>query len=124
MLDISPLWFTVQLAQFLFLLVFLNKVLFQPLLKLFKEREDNTSGALEKASQRRQLTSDQRDLLVRTLKGLGAHPDRLWREDLAIAQTSIARITAKPASSIDPTALRRQIDDILGRFTVYYEVTV
>ena len=37
---------------------------------------------------------------------------------------TIARIAAKPASSSDPTVLRRQIEDILGRFTVHYEVTV
>jgi fatty-acyl-CoA synthase len=37
---------------------------------------------------------------------------------------TIAMITAKPSSSIDSIALRRQIDNILGRFTVHYEVTV
>jgi F-type H+-transporting ATPase subunit b len=62
MLDISPLWFLVQLAQFLFLLVFLNKVLFQPLLKLFKERDDNTKGALETA---RALDKDKDDVLAK-----------------------------------------------------------
>ncbi len=49
MLDIELKWFLVQLAQFLFLLVFLNAVLYKPLLALFKEREDNTTGALESA---------------------------------------------------------------------------
>ena len=49
MLEIELKWFIVQLANFLFLLVFLNIVLFKPLLRLFKEREDNTKGALEKA---------------------------------------------------------------------------
>lgn len=37
---------------------------------------------------------------------------------------TIAYIIAKPTSSTDVTTLRRQIDDILGRFTVHYEVTV
>ncbi len=49
MLDIELKWFLVQLAQFLFLLVFLNAVLFKPLLALFEERKDKTTGALESA---------------------------------------------------------------------------
>lgn len=49
MLEINPVWFLVQLINFLFLLVFLNAVLYKPLLRLFKEREDNTKGALESA---------------------------------------------------------------------------
>ncbi len=49
MLDIQLKWFLAQLAQFLFLLFFLNAVLYKPLLRLFKEREDNTTGALESA---------------------------------------------------------------------------
>jgi len=37
---------------------------------------------------------------------------------------TIAIITAKPTSSTDSTALGRQIDQILGQFTVHYEVRV
>ena len=49
MLDIYPVWFLVQLATVTFLFLFLNYYLFQPFLRLFKEREDNTQGALDKA---------------------------------------------------------------------------
>ena len=42
-------WFFVQLVNFLILFVFLNYFLFQPFLRLFKERKDNTEGALESA---------------------------------------------------------------------------
>jgi len=49
MLEING-WFFVQLANFLILLFLLNTILFKPLLKLFKEREDNTKGALDSAS--------------------------------------------------------------------------
>ena len=49
MLEIELKWFIVQLVNFLFLLFFLNIILFRPLLRLFKEREDNTKGALENA---------------------------------------------------------------------------
>ena len=48
MLDING-WFFVQLANIIILFLFLNYVLFQPFLRLFKEREDNTQGALDKA---------------------------------------------------------------------------
>jgi len=51
MLEINPVWFLVQLINFLFLLVFLNVVLYKPLLRLFKERENSTKGALESAKE-------------------------------------------------------------------------
>jgi F-type H+-transporting ATPase subunit b len=49
MLEVNS-WFFVQLANFLILLFLLNTILFKPLLKLFKERDDNTKGALDSAS--------------------------------------------------------------------------
>jgi F-type H+-transporting ATPase subunit b len=48
MLEING-WLFVQLANFLILLFLLNIILFKPLLKLFKDRDDSTKGALEKA---------------------------------------------------------------------------
>ncbi len=50
MLDING-WFFVQLANFAILFFILNNMLFKPVLKKFKEREDITEGALEKARQ-------------------------------------------------------------------------
>ena len=49
MLDIDPLWFTVQLVNFLVLLFVLNKILFRPVLRQLKERDDRINGYLEKA---------------------------------------------------------------------------
>ena len=49
MLDINN-WFFVQLANFVLLLIILNAILFKPMLRLFKERDDNTKGALARAS--------------------------------------------------------------------------
>ncbi len=37
---------------------------------------------------------------------------------------TIALVTAEPTSCTDATTLRREIEDILGRFTIHYEVTV
>jgi F-type H+-transporting ATPase subunit b len=48
MLDVNA-WFFAQLANFIFLLIILNAILYKPFLRLFKERDENTKGALEKA---------------------------------------------------------------------------
>jgi F-type H+-transporting ATPase subunit b len=48
MLELNKLFF-VQLANFLILFFLLNYILFKPLLRLFKERDDRTKGFLEKA---------------------------------------------------------------------------
>lgn len=48
MLELNK-WFFFQLANFLLLLIFLNFFLFKPFLRLFKERQDRTQGALEEA---------------------------------------------------------------------------
>jgi F-type H+-transporting ATPase subunit b len=42
-------WFIVLAANFLVLLFILNKILFQPLLKVFKDREEAIDGSLEAA---------------------------------------------------------------------------
>ncbi len=48
MLDMNG-WFFVQLANVVILFLVLNNMLFKPVLKKFKEREEMTEGALEKA---------------------------------------------------------------------------
>lgn len=48
MLEVNG-WFFAQLANFLILLFLLNTILFKPLMKLFKERDDNTKGAIDSA---------------------------------------------------------------------------
>jgi F-type H+-transporting ATPase subunit b len=42
-------WFFVLAANFLFMVWLLNRILFKPLLKLFKERDEAISGSLEAA---------------------------------------------------------------------------
>ncbi len=49
MLDIDLIWFTVQLINFLVLLFVLNIILFKPILRLLKERDDRINGYLEKS---------------------------------------------------------------------------
>ena len=51
MLDIDKLWLLVLTANFLGLMYILNIILFRPLLKVFKEREDTIKGSLEAAKE-------------------------------------------------------------------------
>jgi len=48
MLDVNY-WFFAQLANFILLLIILNAILYKPFLRLFRERDENTRGAIEKA---------------------------------------------------------------------------
>jgi len=49
MLDIQLKWLLVLAANFFVLLFFLNILLFKPLLKIFKEREDTVKDSLDAA---------------------------------------------------------------------------
>ena len=49
MLDFDGFWFLILLANFLILLAVLNSILFQPISKIFKERDAATKGALDEA---------------------------------------------------------------------------
>jgi F-type H+-transporting ATPase subunit b len=51
MLDIVPKWFFILLLNFLVLLYVLNIILFRPLVKLFKERDNSTRGSLDAAKE-------------------------------------------------------------------------
>jgi F-type H+-transporting ATPase subunit b len=61
MLDVNS-WFFVQLANFILLLIILNIILYKPFLRLFRERDENTKGALESA---KALDKEKDDLLAR-----------------------------------------------------------
>lgn len=51
MLDIHPKWLLVLMANFIILLFLLNEILYKPLLKIFKERDDATKGSLKAAQE-------------------------------------------------------------------------
>ncbi len=51
MLDIHINWLLILAANFLGLMVVLNIILYKPLLRVFKEREDSTKGALNAAKE-------------------------------------------------------------------------
>src|SRR4030043_924847 len=50
MLDIN-IWFFVMAINFFALLIILNIILFKPLLKIFKEREDSVKNSIDSANQ-------------------------------------------------------------------------
>ena len=58
MLDIHLNWLIVLTINFLVLLFILNAILFKPLLKIFKEREDTVKGALDTAKEMQQKRED------------------------------------------------------------------
>jgi len=49
MLDIEPKWFLVLIGIFLANIVILNALLFRPMLRVFKEREEAIDGSLDDA---------------------------------------------------------------------------
>jgi len=55
-------WFFVQLINFLVLIILLNRILFKPLLNLFKERGDRIKNALDSA---RAMEKEKEELLQR-----------------------------------------------------------
>ncbi len=59
MLELNK-WFFAQLINFLVLLILLNYILFRPLLRLFKERDERINGSLNKA---RAVDKEREDLL-------------------------------------------------------------
>jgi F-type H+-transporting ATPase subunit b len=50
MLDIYPMWLLVMAVNFFILLIILNTILYKPLLKMFKERDDTVKGSLDAAN--------------------------------------------------------------------------
>jgi len=66
MLDIHMNWMLILAANFLVLLYLLNIILFRPILKIFKEREDSVKGSLAAA----------KDMIARKEEGIA----RLSRE--------------------------------------------
>lgn len=73
MLELNIKWFIVLIVNFLVLLYLLNIILFKPLLKLFKEREENIKGAFEIA---KEMTKKKDDAIAALNKELAAARDK------------------------------------------------
>lgn len=59
MLELNK-WFFVQVINFLLLIILLNQILFKPLLRLFKERQDHVKNSLDRA---KSMDKEREDLL-------------------------------------------------------------
>jgi F-type H+-transporting ATPase subunit b len=68
MLDIQPQWLIVLLINFIVLMFLLNTILFKPLMKIFKEREDSVKGNLDAA---KNMTDQREEGIARLNRELG-----------------------------------------------------
>ncbi|MBF0327927.1 MAG: ATP synthase F0 subunit B [Nitrospirae bacterium] len=98
-------WFFVLLANFLILLVVLNKILFQPLAKIMKERETAVNGALDEA---KSLTSKKDEAIVKMNLELQATrqkaknvSDSIRAEGQAVQKDALSKAEAEAVSMIE-----------------------
>jgi F-type H+-transporting ATPase subunit b len=111
MLEINN-WFFVQLANFILLLLVLNKILYKPMLRLFKEREDSTKGALDSA---KSMDSAKDDVLAQidaklskargkarmTFEELSSEGMEMQRNALDSAQNQAVEINRKAKADLE-----------------------
>jgi len=111
MLEINN-WFFVQLANFILLLIILNKILYKPMLRLFKEREDSTKGALDSA---KSMDSAKDDVLAQidaklskargkarmTFEELSSEGMEMQRNALDSAQNQAVEINRKAKADLE-----------------------
>ena len=115
MLELQVKWFLVLLVNFLVLIYVLNILLFKPLLRLFKEREDNVNGALGAAKDMnqkkdetianlsRELT-DARNKAKGTFEALRAEGANTQREAFSKAEAEAADILQKARQELKAEA--------------------
>ena len=115
MLELQVKWFLVLLVNFLVLIYVLNILLFEPLLRLFKEREDNVNGALGAAkdmNQKKEETiaklsrelTDARNKAKGTFEALRAEGANTQREVFSKAEAEAADILQKARQELKAEA--------------------
>jgi F-type H+-transporting ATPase subunit b len=126
MLDIN-MWFFVLVLNFLALLFILNIVLFKPLLKIFKEREDTVKGSLDAAkdmSNRREETiarmnkelAETRNKAKDVFEALKAEGLQNQKEVLSKAEAEASQVLEKAKADLKAeaekarTTLRADVD--------------
>jgi F-type H+-transporting ATPase subunit b len=126
MLDIN-MWFFVLVLNFLALLFILNIVLFKPLLKIFKEREDTVKGSLDAAkdmSNRREETiarmnkelAETRNKAKDVFEALKAEGLQNQKEVLSKAEAEASQVLEKAKTDLKAeaekarTTLRADVD--------------
>jgi F-type H+-transporting ATPase subunit b len=126
MLDIN-IWFFVLALNFLVLLFILNTILFKPLLKIFKEREDTVKGSLDAAkdmSNRREETiarmnkelAETRNKAKDVFEALKAEGLQNQKEVLSKAEAEASQVLEKAKTDLKAeaekarTTLRADVD--------------
>jgi len=115
MLNIEIKWLIVLAINFLALLFILNLILFKPLLKLFKEREDTVKGSLDAAkdmSAKREegITRLNRELAEtrskakETFEALKAEGLNKNKEVLGAAETKVSAMLDKARAEVKAEA--------------------
>ena len=116
MLQFEPIWFIVLLANFLFLLFALNIILFKPMIKIFKERENTVNGSLQAA---KDMAGKRDSALDEMKKGLSeaavkarAAFEELRNEGLAKQKDSVSAASAEAMKLTEGArqALRQEAD--------------
>ncbi len=106
-------WFFVLLANFLVLLFVLNLIFFQPLLKIMKERQSATAGALDEA---KRMMARKEEAVVKMSAELSAAKnmakaafDALKEQGQAVQKDALSKAEAHAAAMIEQA--RRELRD-------------
>ncbi|KAF0182938.1 MAG: F-type H+-transporting ATPase subunit b [Nitrospirae bacterium] len=98
-------WFFVLLANFIILLIALNSLLFQPLSKIFKERDRATKGALDEA---KAMTAKKDDAVAKMNAELVAARQKAKETSSVLREAGVAQ--QKEAMSKAEAAAVQQIE--------------
>jgi F-type H+-transporting ATPase subunit b len=115
MLDIIPKWLLLQTINFLVLLVLLNYILFKPLMRLFKERDEKINGSLDKAKamdkekddllqQINTRLSQTRDQAKKIFEDLGKEGQSSQKESVDSASKQAAELSDKARKDLKAVA--------------------
>lgn len=120
-------WFFVLAINFILLIFILNSILFKPILKVFKEREDTVKGALDAAkelsakreeaiAQLNRELAESRTKAKETFEALKAEGINKQKEIVASAEAEAAQMLEKARAEIRAEAekarkaLRAEVD--------------
>ncbi len=115
MLNIEIKWLIVLAINFFALLFILNLILFKPLLKLFKEREDTVKGSLDDArdmgtkreegiTRLKQELAETRSKAKDTFEALKSEGLNKNKEVLAVAETEVSAMLDKARAEVKAEA--------------------
>lgn len=111
MLDIYPVWLLVMAINFFVLLFLLNAILFKPLLKIFKERDDTVRNSIDAANdmnkkredslaQMKQELAEARNKAKEIFESLKNEGLGKYKETTSAAETETAAILEKARAEV------------------------